>query len=40
MRVGGRRRLVVPPAAQGPDGVAGVPPGAPVVFDVELLAVR
>jgi FKBP-type peptidyl-prolyl cis-trans isomerase len=42
MRVGGTRRLVVPPGlAYGEDGFAGVVPGdATLTFDIELLEVR
>ncbi len=42
MRVGGRRRLVVPAdLAYGDSGAGGViPPGATLVFDVDLVAVE
>ena len=40
MRVGGRRQIVVPPHAQGLDGIPGVPPDMAIVFDVELVRTR
>jgi FKBP-type peptidyl-prolyl cis-trans isomerase FkpA len=42
MRVGGRRKLVIPSdLAYGPDGFTGaIPPRAVLVFDVELLEVQ
>ncbi len=42
MKVGGRRRLVVPPQrAYGDQGAGGViPPGATLVFDIDLIGIR
>ena len=41
MKVGGRRRLTIPPElGYGPSGVPGIPPNSTLIFEVELVDIQ
>ena len=41
MKVGGKRRLIIPPLlGYGDNGTNNIPPGATIIFDVELLGIE
>lgn len=41
MKIGGKRKLIIPSdMAYGPQGVGGIPPNSPLIFEIELVSIK